>query len=149
MSRFLRPIARSLGATPYNELRVARFGAPPMKSTAWKFALSGCLLFGGCVESSFELTRASPIPAGLKSDPEAVKATATATRIQLWLLLDKAELRFYEWDDLVLKRLGSGYRNARPGEGSNRFFVTFNGVESRFHQVILPSVVIVEDVDEK
>jgi hypothetical protein len=100
----------------------------------------------GCVESSFELTRASPIPAGLRSDPEAVKMGSKASRIQLWLLQDqKAELRFYLWDELVLKRAGYGYRNARPDEGPSRFFVTFSGVESKFHQVTDPSIVEVED----
>jgi hypothetical protein len=115
------------------------------------FALLTCLTALGCdVESTFDLTRASPMPAGLRSDPQVTKAAASATLVQLWLFTWRAELRFYESDELVLVRKGDGYRNAEPNEGGEfHFFVRFNGVESTFRQTILPSILVVEDEEAK
>jgi hypothetical protein len=112
-----------------------------MKLLCLVLILLTCGLAGGCVESTFCLSRGSLLPQGLRLDDEAQQIGPTASRVELWFYTyDPPTLKFFWGPDLVLSRQGSDTRC--DGEG---FFVQFNGVESRFRRVAYPNVVAVEE----
>jgi hypothetical protein len=99
------------------------------------------LACGGCVESTFCLSRGSALPQGLRADEEAQRVSTTASRIELWFYTyDPPTLKFFAGADIVLVRHGS---DSRTGDGA--FSVRFNGVDSTFRRVASPNVVAVDE----
>src|SRR5688572_14390995 len=98
-------------------------------------------LAGGCVESTFCLSRGSNLPQGLQKDDEAQRVGRTASRIELWLYTyDPPKLKFFTGPDMVLSREGGEYGNTDDG-----FTVQFNGIETKFRRVAYPNVIAVEE----
>ena len=103
--------------------------------------LMGCVLIGGCVESTFHLSRASALPRGLQTDDEAQRLARTASHIELWFYThDPPTLKFFTGRDLVLLRRGSDSRVL----DDDAFTVRFNGIDSTFRRVALPNVIAIE-----
>jgi hypothetical protein len=106
--------------------------------------ITALLTCGGCVESTFGLSRGSALPLGLRSDEEVQRVATTASRIELWLYSgDPPTLKFFYGHVLVLSRQGRYTRS--DDEGVFGMFVSFNGVESKFRRVAFPNVVAVEE----
>lgn len=103
-------------------------------------AVLSCGLAGGCVESTFCLSRGSALPQGLGMDDEAQCAATTASRIELLFYAHKPPtLKFFAGPDVMLSREGSDSHRTNSG-----FSVRFNGVESTFRVVAAPNVVAVQ-----
>lgn len=98
------------------------------------------------MESTFYLARESPLPKGLRSDEEARRAAATASRVELWFYTyEPPRLKIYLGGESVLTRDADGHRDPETGEVDADFLVQFNGIESKFRLVAYPNIVTVED----